>query len=159
MDEMKDQVTCHTEGHSAHSANPFVTSAKATLHCLTGCVIGEVAGLIIAMAIGLSVWSTIILATSLAYLSGFTLGLLPVMRDQGKTFMQALKLIWIGEVVSIGVMEIAMNATDYYMGGMTAGSLLAPQFWIAMLLAIPAGFIAAWPVNWWLLSRDLKACH
>ncbi len=156
---MKDQVTCHTEGHSAHSANPFVTSAKATLHCLTGCVIGEVAGLIIAMAIGLSVWSTIILATSLAYLSGFTLGLLPVMRDQGKTFMQALKLIWIGEVVSIGVMEIAMNATDYYMGGMTAGSLLAPQFWIAMLLAIPAGFIAAWPVNWWLLSRDLKACH
>lgn len=156
---MTDQATCHNEGHSEHSSNPLVTSAKATLHCLTGCVIGEITGLIIAMALGLGVWPTIILATSLAYLSGFTLGLLPVMRDQGKTFMQALKLIWLGEVISIGVMEIAMNATDYYMGGMTAGSLLAPQFWIAMMIAIPAGFVAAWPVNWWLLSRDLKACH
>ncbi|MEO9600220.1 DUF4396 domain-containing protein [Parasphingorhabdus sp.] len=156
---MTDHTTCHNEGHSEHNSNPFVTSAKATLHCLTGCVIGEVAGLIIAMALGLGIWPTIILATSLAYLSGFTLGLLPVIRDQGKTFMQALKLIWLGEVISIGVMEIAMNATDFYMGGMTAGSLLAPQFWIAMMIAIPAGFVAAWPVNWWLLSRDLKACH
>lgn len=156
---MTDHTACHNEGHSENSSNPFVTSAKATLHCLTGCVIGEVAGLIIAMALGLGIWPTIILATSLAYLSGFTLGLLPVMRDQGKTFIQALKLIWLGEVISIGVMEIAMNATDYYMGGMTAGSLLAPQFWIAMMIAIPAGFVAAWPVNWWLLSRDLKACH
>ena len=81
------------------------------------------------------------------------------MRDHGKNFMQALKLIWLGEVISIGVMEIAMNATDYYMGGMTAGSLLASQFWIAMMVAIPTGFVAAWPVNWWLLSRDLKVCH
>ncbi|SIN65982.1 protein of unknown function [Parasphingorhabdus marina DSM 22363] len=153
---MSDQTTpCHQHG----SSNAFMTSAKATLHCLTGCVIGEVSGLIIAMALGLGVWPTIILATSLAYLSGFTLGLLPVMRDQGKTFLEALKLIWIGEAISIGVMEFAMNATDYYMGGMTAGSLLAQQFWIAIIVAIPAGFVAAWPVNWWLLSRDLKACH
>jgi len=137
----------------------FITSAKATVHCLTGCVIGEVAGLIIAMAIGLSVWPTIILATSLAYLSGFTLGLLPVIRDQGKTFIEALKLIWLGEFLSIGVMEFAMNATDYSMGGMTASSLLSPQFWIAMAVAIPAGFLAAWPMNWWLLSRNLKKCH
>ena len=139
--------------------NAFITSAKATMHCLTGCVIGEVAGLIIAMAIGLSVWPTILLATALAYLSGFTLGLLPVIRDQGKTFSEALKLIWLGEFLSIGVMEFAMNATDYSMGGMTAASLLAPQFWIAMVIAIPAGFLAAWPMNWWLLSRNLKKCH
>ncbi len=154
--------SCHSKaGHEHHggSTNPFVTSARATLHCLTGCVIGEVAGLIIAMALGLAVWPTIILATTLAYLSGFTLGLVPVMRDQSKTFMQALKLIWIGEVISIGVMEAAMNGADYYMGGMQSGSLLSLQFWIAMAIAIPAGFLAAWPVNWWLLSRGLKACH
>ena len=157
---MTDPIShCHSDIDSGHGSNPFVTSAKATVHCLTGCIIGEVAGLIIAMAIGLGVWPTIILATSLAYISGFTLGLRPVMRDQGKTFLQALKLIWIGEVISIGVMEIAMNASDYYMGGMTAGSLLSPQFWIALAVAIPAGFLAAWPVNWWLLSRDLKNCH
>lgn len=142
-----------------HVSNPYLTSAQATLHCLTGCVVGEVAGLSIAVVLGLSVWPTIILATSLAYLSGFTLGLRPVMRDQQKTFLQALKLLWIGEVISIGVMEIVMNAVDYGVGGMQAGSLLSPIFWIGIAVAIPAGFLAAWPVNWWLLKRDLKACH
>ncbi len=140
-------------------SSPYITSAQATLHCLSGCVIGEVAGLIIAVLLGLGVWATIVLATTLAYISGFTLGLLPVMRDQNKTFVEALKLIWIGEAISIGVMEIAMNAVDYGVGGMEAGSLLEPIFWIGIAVAIPAGFLAAWPINWWLLSRDLKKCH
>lgn len=139
--------------------NSALTSAQATLHCLSGCVIGEVAGLMIAISLGLAVWPTIILATTLAYLSGFSLGLLPVMRDRGKSFGEALKLIWVGELISIGVMELVMNAADYQMGGMSAGSILAPAFWAALLVAIPAGFLAAWPVNAWLLKRDLKACH
>ncbi len=142
-----------------HGNNPFVTSAQATLHCLTGCVIGEVAGLLIGVSLGLSVWSTIVLATTLAYMSGMALGLVPVIRSQNKTFVEALKLIWIGEVVSIGVMEIVMNSVDYAVGGMQAGSVLAPTFWAGIAAAIPAGFLAAWPVNWWLLERDLKNCH
>lgn len=145
--------------HHQHHGNPFVTSAQSTLHCLTGCVIGEVAGLLIGVGFGLGVWPTIVLATTLAYLSGFTLGLVPVVRHKGKTFIQALKIIWIGEVVSIGVMEIVMNAADYAVGGMQAGSILSPMFWAGIAVAIPAGFLAAWPVNWWLLKRDLKACH
>jgi hypothetical protein len=88
-----------------------------------------------------------------------TLGLVPVMRNQNKTFVGALKLIWIGEVLSIGVMEIVMNSVDYAMGGMQAGSVLSPTFWAAIAVAVPAGFLAAWPVNWWLLKRDLKSCH
>ncbi len=141
------------------SSNPVVTSAQATLHCLSGCIIGEVAGLLIGVALGLSVGPIIILATTLAYLSGMTLGLVPVMRNQNKTFLEALKLIWIGEVVSIGVMEIAMNAADYAVGGMQAGSILAPVFWAGIAAAVPAGFLAAWPLNWWLLKRDIKKCH
>ncbi len=141
------------------SSNPFVTSAQATLHCLSGCVIGEVAGLLIGVALGLSVGPIILLATTLAYVSGMTLGLVPVMRNQNKTFLEALKLIWIGEVVSIGVMEIAMNAADYAVGGMQAGSILSPIFWAGIAVAVPAGFLAAWPLNWWLLKRDLKKCH
>ncbi len=141
------------------SSNPFVTSAQATLHCLSGCVIGEVAGLLIGVALGLSVGPIIFLATTLAYVSGMTLGLVPVMRNQNKTFLEALKLIWIGEVVSIGVMEIAMNAADYAVGGMQAGSILSPIFWAGIAVAVPAGFLAAWPLNWWLLKRDLKKCH
>ena len=146
--------------HVQHrSSNPFVTSAQATLHCLSGCVIGEVAGLLIGVALGLSVGLIIVLATTLAYVSGMTLGLVPVMRNQNKTFLEALKLIWIGEVVSIGVMEIAMNAADYAVGGMQAGSILSPIFWAGIAVAVPAGFLAAWPLNWWLLKRDLKKCH
>ncbi len=141
------------------NSNPVVTSAQATLHCLSGCIIGEVAGLLIGVALGLSVGLIIVLATTLAYLSGMTLGLVPVMRNQNKTFLEALKLIWIGEVVSIGVMEIAMNAADYAVGGMQAGSILAPAFWAGIVVAVPAGFLAAWPLNWWLLKRDIKKCH
>lgn len=141
------------------SSNPFVTSAQVTLHCLSGCLIGEVAGLLIGVALGLSVGPIIVLATSLAYLSGMTLGLVPVMRNQNKTFFEALKLIWVGEVVSIGVMEIAMNSADYAVGGMQAGSILAPAFWAGIAVAVPAGFLAAWPLNWWLLKRDIKKCH
>lgn len=157
------ETNAKQRGHGAHhghgSGGALVTSAQATLHCLTGCVIGEVAGLAIGVTLGLGVWPTIMLATTLAYISGFTLGLLPVMRRQNKTFMEALKLIWIGEAVSIGVMEIAMNAADYAMGGMNAAHIFAPVFWYGLAAAIPAGFLAAWPVNWWLLSRDLKKCH
>lgn len=149
--------TAHAEHHH-HPGNPFVTSAHATLHCLTGCVIGEVAGLSIGVTLGFPPVATIALATMLAYLSGFTLGLLPVMKE-GKTFLQALKLIWIGEAVSIGVMEIAMNGADYLIGGMNATHIFTWQFAAGLAIAIPVGFLAAWPVNWWLLKRDLKACH
>jgi hypothetical protein len=148
------------QGHDhLHGNNPFVTSAQATIHCLTGCVIGEVTGLIIGVSLGLAIWQTIVLATTLAFLSGMTLGLVPIVRNQGKTYFEALKLIWIGEVFSIGVMEIAMNWADYAVGGMQAGSVLEPVFWTGIAVAVPAGFLAAWPVNWWLIDRDLKKCH
>jgi hypothetical protein len=120
---------------------------------------GEVAGLMIGTMLGLPPWPMIILATALSYLSGITLGLVPVMRDQQLDMLGALKVIWIGEVISIGVMEIVMNFVDYQMGGMGAKSVLAWTFWRGLVFAVPAGFLAAWPVNCWLLKRELKACH
>ena len=155
---MAESHTHHAHhGHSGGGA--LRTSAQATLHCLTGCVIGEVAGLLIGTIIGLSPWPMIVLATALSYLSGMTLGLVPVMRNQGVSLLGALKIIWVGEVISIGVMEIVMNFVDYQMGGMGAKSVIAWTFWRGLLLAVPAGFLAAWPVNYWLLKRELKACH
>lgn len=144
-------------GHGGGGA--LKTSAQATLHCLTGCVIGEVAGLMIGVSLGLGVWPTIVLATALAYGVGMTLGLIPVMRSRGVGLAQAFRIIWIGEVVSIGVMEIVMNFVDYQMGGMTAPTIVSWMFWRGILFAVPAGFLAAWPVNYWLLKRELKACH
>jgi hypothetical protein len=102
--------------HHGHGGGPLRTSAQATLHCLTGCVVGEVAGLLIGTLAGLSPWPMMILATALSYLSGITLGLVPVMRSQRVGLLGALGIIWIGEVISIGVMEVVMNFVDYQLG-------------------------------------------
>lgn len=150
----------HTHHHHHHGGGSSLkTSAQATLHCLTGCVIGEVAGLVIGVSLGIGVWPTIILATVLAYAAGITLGLIPVMRSRHVGMLKALKIIWIGEVISIGVMELVMNLVDYHLGGMTAPSVASWMFWRGIIFAVPAGFFAAWPVNYWLLKRDLKSCH
>ena len=145
----------HSHHHGADSG-PIVTAAQATLHCLSGCVIGEVAGLAIGVTAGLGVWPTILLATGLAYLTGFALGVLPVMRRQGVGFFTAFRIIWFGEAISIGVMEIVMNAVDYQMGGVQVASVFDIAFWRGLAYAVPAGFLAAWPVNWLLLRRALK---
>lgn len=150
----------HAHAHAHHgSGSPSRVSAQATLHCLTGCVIGEVAGLAIGVTLGFPAWATIALATGLAYISGFTLGVVPVMKSRSLGFLAALRIIWIGEAVSIGVMELVMNLVDYQMGGMAAPSIASWMFWRGILFAVPAGFLAAWPVNYWLIRRDLKACH
>lgn len=151
--------TVHAHHHGDASAGPWRLAAQATLHCLTGCVIGEVAGLAIGVSLGWPAWQTIALAITLAYISGLTLGVLPVMWGRGLGFLAAFKVIWIGEVVSIGVMELAMNYADYEMGGMAAGSVFSWMFVRGLLIAIPAGFLAALPVNYWLLKRELKSCH
>ena len=151
-------MATHSHAHGGHS-NVFVTSAQATLHCLTGCAIGEIAGLMIGVTLGLNPWTTMSLATVLAYAVGMTLGIVPVVRREKVSPGKAFRIIWIGEVVSIGVMEVAMNAVDYAVGGVQAGSIFEPIFWVGIAAAIPAGFLAAWPVNWWLLKRNLKACH
>ena len=156
---MSEANSAHHVHHNGHGGGTLRTSAHATLHCLTGCVIGEVAGLMIGTLIGLSPWPMIVLATALSYVSGMALGLLPVMRNQGIGPLGALKIIWVGEAISIGVMEIVMNLVDYQMGGVGAPSVLSWMFWRGLMFAVPAGFLAAWPVNLWLIRRDLKACH
>ena len=88
----------HHHHHGYGGGGPWRTSAQATLHCLTGCVIGEVAGLMIGVGLGLAVWPTIILATVLAYAAGITLGLIPVMRSQRVGMVQAFKIIWLGDI-------------------------------------------------------------
>jgi hypothetical protein len=164
---MTDQSTSHQSqpagAHSHHHVAPgegrWRLAARSALHCLTGCIVGEVVGLAIGIEAGLSITATIILATTLSYLSGFTLGLWPVMKGRGLSLVDAFKLIWLGGVISIGVMEIVMNAVDYSMGGMATSSFFTWQAWRGLLVAVPAGFLAAWPVNYWLLGKELKACH
>ena len=146
-------------GHGGEHASRLKTSVHATLHCLLGCSIGEFAGLAIGVTLGLGTALTIALAVVLAFVAGLTLAIQPLMRQQGMSAGEALRTIWLGEVVSIAVMEVAMNAADYVVGGIQTQSLADPLFWVGFAVAVPAGFVAAWPVNYWLIGRNLKHCH
>lgn len=148
-----------TNTHTKHDSSSFSAAAHATLHCLTGCVIGETIGLMIGVTLGLHPYSSMILATVLAYISGFSLTIFPLMKRAKLPFKAALKAIWLGEAISIGVMELVMNSVDYHMGGVRSGSILNPQFWEALAFAVPAGYIAAFPINYWLIGKEMKKCH
>jgi hypothetical protein len=128
------------------------------LHCLTGCAIGEFVGLVIGVSVGMGPWTTMALATLLGFVSGYSLSLIPLTR-RGMSLAGAFKAIWLGETVSIAVMEFAMNFADYHVGGVTVASIAEPRFWLGYAVAVVAGFAAAWPVNWWMLKRNLKHCH
>lgn len=149
----------HTECEHEEQKSLWRTAISATIHCLVGCSIGEFLGLAIGVSLGFSVLWIIVLDTTLAYISGFLLTLIPIMRHRKMSLVDAFKIIWLGEVISIGVMEFAMNYVDYHMGGMTSGSIFNASFWVGFLVALPAGFIAALPVNYWMIKKNLKNCH
>jgi hypothetical protein len=157
------QNCCHVEANAHHAHHTvdgrWKAAASVTLHCLTGCAIGEWLGLAIGASLGWAPGATITLAVILAFVCGFALTLAPLMKT-GMRLVQATKVVWIGEAVSITVMELAMNLVDYHMGGMQQGvSLGSAQYWIAFGAAAVAGYLAAVPVNYWLLQRNLKNCH
>ena len=135
------------------------TAAAVTLHCLAGCSIGEFIGLAIGVQFGLSVAATINLATTLAFSTGFAMTLYPLVYRRGMTVALAFKTVWLGEVISISVMEIAMNTTDYLVGGMSATSVLDGIFWIGLAAALVAGYICAYPVNFYMVKRNMPRCH
>ena len=144
---------------AAHTKRSWHAAAHATLHCTLGCVIGETLGLIIGVSLGAHVFVSMALSTALAYISGFTLTIFPLMKRAGLPFKAALKAIWLGELISIGIMELVMNSVDYHMGGMRSGSVFNSLFWEALGAAILAGYVAALPVNAWLIGRQMKKCH
>lgn len=156
---MPTTSNAETHAHQSDTDGLLATSAQTTAHCLLGCTIGEVAGLVIGTSIGMGTWPTMGLAVVLAFISGLSLAVLPVMQQTGASVGQALRTVWLGEVASIGAMEIAMNAADYAVGGVQAGSIFSGLFWLGVLLALPAGFLVAWPVNHWLLQKQMKHCH
>ena len=149
----------HHDHGDAGPASRLKTSVHATAHCLLGCSIGEFAGLAIGVSLGLGTVLTIALAVALAFVFGMGLAILPLMSQQGMSALDALRTIWLGEAVSIAAMEVAMNVTDYAVGGIQTQSLGDPLFWIGFAAAVPVGFLAAWPVNYWLIGRNLKHCH
>jgi hypothetical protein len=125
---------------------------QATLHCLTGCAIGEASGLVIGTALGWSVWPTIALAVTLAFLFGFALTAVPLLRA-GLPTGEALKLAFAADFVSIAIMEFVDNAAMLLIPGAMEAGLADPLFWGSMAGALALAAVAAFPVNRWLIAR------
>lgn len=135
-----------------HNSNINSLAASATLHCLTGCAIGEIAGLMIGTALGLSTIATIALAVGLAFLFGYALSALPLLQA-GVALSTALPLVLAADTLSIAAMELVDNAVMAVIPGAMDAGIVNPVFWLSMMVALGAAFIAAYPVNKYLLGR------
>ncbi len=140
--------------HTEHASQPsFARLAfSATLHCLTGCGIGEVLGLVIATALGWSDVPAILLAIVLAFVFGYGLTLRPLLAG-GMGIAQAVRLALAADTLSIVVMEIVDNAIILAIPGAMDAGLADPLFWGSLAFALVVAFAATFPLNLWLIRR------
>jgi hypothetical protein len=143
-------------GHEAHAHHDMGSvdqmAVSATLHCLTGCAIGEILGLMIGTAVGLSTLWTIALAVGLAFFFGYLLSTLPLLKS-GLALGTTLSVVLAADTLSIATMELVDNLVMALIPGAMDAGLVNPVFWIGMMIALTAAFFAAWPVNRYLLQR------
>ena len=146
-----DETVEHT-GHHAHADGSWRTAISATLHCLTGCAIGEVLGLVLATWWGWSNAPSIALAIVLAFVFGYALTMLPVLRA-GLTLREALTVAFAADTLSITVMEIVDNVVMLLIPGAMDASPASLLFWGSLALSLVLAGIVAFPVNRWLIAR------
>jgi Domain of unknown function (DUF4396) len=152
-----EAATAHREHHDH---GPLPTSGRAldavalsaTLHCLTGCAIGETLGMIIGTALGFSEWGTVGLAVALAFLFGYGLTSLPLLRA-GLAFSAVVPIALASDTLSIAVMEIVDNAIMLAIPGAMEAGLTNELFWGSLSVALVVAGAFAFPVNRWLLAR------
>jgi hypothetical protein len=126
---------------------------SATAHCLTGCAIGEVLGMVIGTALGWDDVATIALAVVLAFFFGYSMTLVPLLRS-GLALGASLPLAFAADTLSITVMEIVDNLIMVVIPGAMEAGLASLLFWGSLAFALAVAFVAAFPVNRWLIARD-----
>ena len=147
-----DETTRRDPGATGWSTVPWSTAASATLHCLTGCAIGEVLGMVIGTSAGLSNAATVVLSIALAFLFGYALTMRGVLRA-GVGFRQAVRVALAADTVSIAVMEIVDNAIMVGVPGAMDAGLTSFLFWGALAFSLLVAFVLTTPVNRWMISR------
>ncbi|MDX6708495.1 MAG: hypothetical protein QOI48_4341 [Solirubrobacteraceae bacterium] len=140
--------------HGGHGAGQSLNSLafSATVHCLTGCAIGEVLGMVIGTALGWNAAATIVLSVALAFLFGYSLTSLPLLRS-GMTLAAVAPLAFASDTISITIMEIVDNTIMVAIPGAMDASLTDLGFWAALAAALLIAGAAAYPANRWLLAR------
>jgi hypothetical protein len=137
--------------HALTPVNYKKLSVIATLHCLTGCAIGEILGMVIGTHFGLSNLSTIALAVILAFIFGYSLTLIKLVKHM--SLRQALPVAFAADTISITVMEITDNLVFILIPGATHAYINEPLFWGSLIIGLFAAFWVALPVNYWLIKR------
>ena len=130
----------------------WFTAAQATLHCLTGCAIGEVLGMVIGTAAGFHNAGTIILSIILAFIFGYALTMRGV-RKAGLSWKTALTAAFTADTVSITVMELVDNGTVLLIPGAMDAGLNTILFWASLAISLVIAFLLTTPVNRWMISR------
>jgi len=125
---------------------------SATVHCLSGCAVGEVLGMIIGTALGWSDLATIFLAVGLAFLFGYSFTSIPLLRS-GMALATVIPLALASDTISIAIMEIVDNTIMLVIPGAMDAGLGDIGFWAALAAALLIAGAAAYPVNRWLISR------
>ena len=125
---------------------------SATAHCLTGCAIGEVLGLVIGIILGWGTVATIVLAVVLAFFFGYLLTMLPLLRS-GLALATVLPIAFAADTLSITVMEIVDNLIILIIPGAMEAGLTSLLFWGSLAFALAVAFVAAFPLNRWLIAR------
>ncbi|WP_458085639.1 DUF4396 domain-containing protein [Streptomyces malaysiensis] len=142
--------------HGAHehhgSSTSWPMAAQATLHCLTGCAIGEIAGMAIGTALAWHNVPTMILAIVLAFIFGYSLTMRGVLRA-GLDMRGALRVALAADTVSIAIMELADNATIVAFPGAMDATLSDALFWLSLALSFVVAFLITTPVNRWMIGR------
>jgi Domain of unknown function (DUF4396) len=149
---MSDHARSHHDHSHEDPAALTKTAISATLHCLTGCAIGEIAGLALATALGWSNGASIAASIVLAFVFGYSLTMLPLLRS-GLTLRQAWPLAFASDTLSIGTMELMDSLIVLVIPGAMAAGLGDPLFWGSLALALLVAFWVAVPVNRWLIAR------
>jgi hypothetical protein len=140
-------MTGHGDGESLNRV-----AFSATVHCLTGCAIGEVLGMIVGTALGWSDLETIVLAVVLAFLFGYSLTMLPLLRG-GVALAAAIPIALAADTISIAIMEIVDNAILLLIPGAMEAGLDSLLFWGSLAFALLAAGAVAYPANRWLIAR------
>jgi hypothetical protein len=140
------------EQHHDDASSLTRTAISATLHCLTGCAIGEVLGMILATWWGWGDAASIALAVVLAFFFGYSLTLLPVLRA-GVAVSAAIGVALAADTLSILTMEIADNAVILFWPGAMDAGLTDLLFWGSLAISLVVAFVLTVPVNRWLIGR------
>ncbi|MFD5101614.1 DUF4396 domain-containing protein [Streptomyces albidochromogenes] len=140
------------QNHGAHGKVSWSMAARATLHCLTGCAIGEVLGMVIGTALGWGNVPTMVLAITLAFFFGYALTLLGILKA-GVGFKAALRVALAADTLSIAVMELIDNGVLALWPGAMDAHLTDWMFWGVLAFALFAAFLVTTPVNKWMIGR------